>query len=348
MKIVLPVVVLVMLCLSRVDTGAAQETLTLQYARGFKVESLGGCKLVTIKPAWHKGEGGFHYLLVPMGQGVPAQHPSAQIIRVPVKRIVTLSTTQLAYIDAAGLTDRLVGLAGFDYVNTASVRRRIEAGELKSVGQFTRLNMETLIDLAPDLILASASGSAYDVNPKLIEAGLPTILITDHLEHHPLGRLEWIKLMAMLFGTQDHADPLFDTIAARYQALAEKARTVRQRPKVIINTPFQGQWWIAKGESFVARYIADAGGDYLWRHVPGSGSTPMDVEAVYEQALAADIWLNTGTWKNRADAETADPRLALVPALKQSRVYNNNKRLNPHGGNDFWESGTLRPDMVLA
>jgi iron complex transport system substrate-binding protein len=29
-------------------------------------------------------------------------------------------------------------------------------------------------------------------------------------------------------------------------------------------------------------------------------------------------------------------------------VYNNNARIGPGGGNDYWEGGTARPDLVLA
>jgi iron complex transport system substrate-binding protein len=105
---------------------------------------------------------------------------------------------------------------------------------------------------------------------------------------------------------------------------------------------------VARGDSFLARFIADAGGDYVWSDRPGSGSLALDIEAVYERALAADVWLNTSTWKTVAEAEAADPRFATLPALRNDRVFNNNKRLNAEGGNDYWESGMLRPDVVLA
>jgi iron complex transport system substrate-binding protein len=74
----------------------------------------------------------------------------------------------------------------------------------------------------------------------------------------------------------------------------------------------------------------------------------MDVEAVYERTLEADIWINTGTWSGIKDALAADPRFSVVPALKSGRMFNNNKRLNPWGGNDYWESGLLKPDIILA
>jgi iron complex transport system substrate-binding protein len=246
------------------------------------------------------------------------------------------------------LVDRLVGLGEFKYVNTAAVRRRIDAGKLKEVGQATRLRMEVLLDLAPDAILVHASGMAYDVHPKLLEAGLATVVFIDHLEAHPLGRLEWIKLLGLLFDRQAHAQKYFTDTVVRYQQLAARVRRAAPRPGVITGAPFQGQWWVARGDSFIARFIADAGGDYVWSDQPGEGSLPLDVEAVYERALAADVWLNTGTWKTVAEAEAADPRFATIPALQNNRVFNNNKRLNAQGGNDYWESGMLRPDVVLA
>ena len=40
--------------------------------------------------------------------------------------------------------------------------------------------------------------------------------------------------------------------------------------------------------------------------------------------------------------------MADFDAFKAGRVFNNDRRLNEHGGNDYWESGSLRPDIVLA
>jgi iron complex transport system substrate-binding protein len=327
---------------------AADQGPVPQYARGFEVEAIAGGRLVTILPTWNEGGPAFRYLLVPRGRAVPKEHPPAQVIFVPVRRVVSLSTTHLAYMDSAGLTDRLVGLASFKHVNTLSVRRRIDAGALKEVGPFTNLKIETLIDLAPDLILASASGSVCDVHPKLQEAGLPVTLMIDHLEAHPLGRAEWIKFLGLFFDTVSHAETLFAQIEARYKHLAQTTARVSSKPAVITGAPFQGQWWVPGADSFVARLIADAGGKPAWPQIPGAGSQPMDLEAVYEKALAADVWLNTGSWRSIAEARAADPRFSDLPALQRGLIYNNNKRLNPWGGNDYWESGMLRPDAVLA
>jgi iron complex transport system substrate-binding protein len=98
----------------------------------------------------------------------------------------------------------------------------------------------------------------------------------------------------------------------------------------------------------MARYLQDAGGAYAWAATPGVGSAALDVEAVYARALDADFWVHTGTWRRREEATAADPRFGAIPALTEGRAYNNNRRLNASGGNDYWESGMLRPDVVLA
>lgn len=43
-----------------------------------------------------------------------------------------------------------------------------------------------------------------------------------------------------------------------------------------------------------------------------------------------------------------DNRYANFAAVKTGNVYNNNARINNSGGNDYWESGTSNPDIVLS
>ena len=40
-------------------------------------------------------------------------------------------------------------------------------------------------------------------------------------------------------------------------------------------------------------------------------------------------------------------RNAMEAGIKGPVVWNDNKRVNPKGGNDIWQSGVARPDLVL-
>jgi iron complex transport system substrate-binding protein len=67
-----------------------------------------------------------------------------------------------------------------------------------------------------------------------------------------------------------------------------------------------------------------------------------------EQAIIlsrdASFWLNTG-W-----CDTMEALHGQNQAFKSIDIpykYNNTARANDRGGNDFWESGAARPDVIL-
>jgi len=47
------------------------------------------------------------------------------------------------------------------------------------------------------------------------------------------------------------------------------------------------------------------------------------------------------------DITSFDTRLAQLPPVVSGKVYNNNLRMSRGGGNDFWESGTVHPELIL-
>ncbi|HBH82832.1 MAG TPA: ABC transporter substrate-binding protein, partial [Bacteroidales bacterium] len=106
-------------------------------------------------------------------------------------------------------------------------------------------------------------------------------------------------------------------------------------------------WFISPGNSFISKLIQDAGGNYLWRNTTSSLSMPYGLENVYIAALDADYWLNIGTVTRSDEISLVDKRLADLKSFKNNNLYNNNKRITRGGGNDYWESGTLSPHIIL-
>jgi len=326
---------------------AEADKLPLEYAIGFEVEQHDGFKTATVFKLGTQIPG-WRYLFIPRGSQPPQGYEDHQLVEVPVKRVTSLSTTYLAYMDDANLLDTLVGVSRFKSINTPAVRKMIDAGKLVEAGQATDMRVELLLGLDQDVIFTTSTGTLHDTHPKLLEAGMTTALVLDYMEAHPLGRLEWVKFLALFFGTEQHAEQLFNDRAERYNALKALTQDVQQRPRVITGRPFQGQWRVPNGNSYVSIFLEDAGGDYLWDHLPGQGSKPMDIEAVYEQAMEAEFWLHAGSWKSLRDIAAADSRFIALPAWENGAVYNNNRRLNQWGGNDYWEAGIIHPEWVLA
>ena len=102
------------------------------------------------------------------------------------------------------------------------------------------------------------------------------------------------------------------------------------------------------GNSYVSNVIADAGANYLWSDHPGTGGIQIDFEAVYAKGISADYWINPGFASSIADIVGSDERLSDFQAVTYGHVYNSNKRVSRDIANDYWESGIVMPDVILA
>lgn len=322
---------------------------TLKYTQGFKVEYFKTYKVVTLTTPYPGAEEGLQYVLVQCGTTAPAGYENALRIEVPVKSAVMMSTTYLPYLEPLGILDRLVGVDSFDYINTPAVVKLIESKKLTAIGSGSAVNTEAAIDLNPDLIMTYGSGSSeYDSHPKLLEAGLKVALNAEFLDTTPLGRTEWMKYIALFFNREATAESAFDATAKAYEDLAIRARAATDKPTLFAEIPYQGTWYMPGGKSFAATLLTDAGANYLWNDDKTTGSLNLAFEAVFERAAAADYWVNVGFVPDLKGLVAADERFADFAAYKEGKVWNNDLRTNANGGNDYYETGVARPDLVLA
>ncbi len=322
----------------------------IKYAKGFEVEYRDNYKIVTVKNPWKGADVSFQYILIQCGTPIPEGFDRAQIVRVPVESVVTLSTTYLGHLDRLKLLDRLVGVSDAKKINTPGVIAKLENNELAEVGTNHTLNIESILNLNPDLTLTFGTGNPqFDSHPKLLEANLNVALNAAYVENSPLGRAEWIKFTALFFNQEAKAEQIFAEVDREYHRIAKRVRDIEDRPTVFTGFNRNGTWYVPGGQSYVAQFLADAGADYLWKDNPERGSIPLDFEVVYDKAVDADFWVKVSQdWQTKSDVVGADPRYANFAAWKSDRIYNNTARVNPHGGNDYWESGVVNPHIILA
>ena len=74
----------------------------------------------------------------------------------------------------------------------------------------------------------------------------------------------------------------------------------------------------------------------------------MALEEIYTRAMQTDYWLNPGSAMSKQDILSVDERFGGLPPFTQDRIFNNNNLLNPAGGNAFFESGVVEPDIILS
>ena len=118
------------------------------------------------------------------------------------------------------------------------------------------------------------------------------------METSALGRAEWIRFYAMLFGAEARGDSIFAGVERRYLALRDSVAALRAQPSaavvppaILTETLYGAQWFVPCAQSTMGRMYADAGAANPFADMDGSGSVGLAFEQVLERAQGADVWL---------------------------------------------------------
>ena len=288
--------------------------------------------------------------------GTPEPDVDADLtVEVPVESVAALTTVIHPHLDLIDRSEALTAVATADFVATEASRERIEAGEVDEVGEVAEdLDLETLVAAGPDVALADSAldeGQA-GVLTQASDAGVPTLPLASWLESDPLARASWLKVTALLLNEEAAAEQAYAEIVGGYTDLADRVAAEvddEQRPSVLVETPFEGTWYVPGGESDRARMIDDAGGHYPWADEPGTASLPLDLEEVLDVAGDAEVWLAAGSVHGTLDDLAAiDGRFAEIDAFEQGEVYARDALANPAGQPAVLEVGSTRVDWQLA
>ena len=331
------------------DVNYFPEQVVFEVAGNVSVEYFNNYKLIEVD---NNGET-FTSVLVQCGTPAPdaADFPQdAVFVDVPVEGVVALSTTYLPHLVGLGKADTIVGLDNLDFASAPAVRERIDAEAITQVSPGFELNIEIVLDLAPDIVITDGFDPARLA--QLAEVGVDVALNTEYNEANPLGRAEWIKHTALFFNEEAAANAEFEDIVSDYNALVDLAADVPddERPRVLWNAPFQGTWFVPGLETFPAQLIEDAGAIVAVAESEGfAQATPLSVEAVYEQGLGAEFWvLNLFAVETIEDLVAQDERYADFAAVQMGNIWNNDLATNPTGGNNYFELGVTNPHLILA
>jgi iron complex transport system substrate-binding protein len=332
------------------DNPKIAERLIISYAKRLKIELSDRYSQVSILNPWQGARNiAQKWYLIPEDEIIPSFIDTSDVIRVPVKKIICMSTTHLSMISALGKEGTVVGFSGTRFIYAPELVQNVSKGEIREIGYDDNLNKELILKLDPDLVMVYGIGSeSAGYIGKLKEMGIKIIYNADYLETNPLGKAEWIKLMGALYARAETADSIFRTIENEYNKLKKFIReNAAERPSVLLGLPFKDTWYISPGNSYISALISDAGGKYLWQNTESSVSMPTGLENVFLKALAADYWLNSGSANSLNEIVSIDPRLSRLPCFKSCNVFNNINRTNAGGGNDYWEGGCLKPQIIL-
>ena len=317
------------------------------YASGFTIdEDEAGNTLVRVTRPW-QGTALEEQTLAIFSTEEAAKGYTGQHIVGHADRVVCMSTSHIAMLDAIECVDAVVGVSGKQYITNEAV---VNNPAVKDIGYDSNLNYEALVLLNPDVVLMYGVSAANDaVTAKLRDLGIPYLYLGDYTEESPLGKAEWVVAIAEIMGRRERGEDVFAQIVQRYNEVRGSVVRSDEAPKVMFNLPYQDVWYMPSDDSYMVQLVEDAGGCYIYKGKNLSGgSKGISLEEAYMLVSDTDIWLNAGQCSTMEELCNSAPHFANTPVVLAGKVYNNNRRRTETGGSDFWESAIVRPDVVLS
>jgi len=225
------------------------------------------------------------------------------------QRIISLSPSNTEVLFALGLGDKVVGVTEFcDYPP--------EALEKEKIGGFSTPDIEKIISLQPDLILAG-SIRAKEVTPAMEGRDLTVFaLAPENLE----GILEDIRMVGKITGEENEASKLVAQMGARIKSITDETNNLDNGPGVFYITWHDPLWTVGSG-TVIDELLEKAGGVNIFQDITGHKMVnPAEVIARNPEVIIACSRHGEAEDKPFEWAET-EPWLEGTVARKNNRVY---------------------------
>lgn len=332
---------------TQITSNVSETEITPSYAKGFSVFKSEYYVKIDVFTPWPGATDTLSYYLVPKDKSIPKSIAQQTIIRTPITKIISCSTVDIPLLEAIGMEHTLVGFPEHKYISSPKTRERINKGFIKDIGSLLSLNTEMVLDINPEVIVGFSSNSDNKAFELLERSGIQTLMNGSWLESHPLGRAEWIKIYGHLYHKETHADEYFKNIETNYNNAVVLAKQATAKPTVLSGNMYKDVWYVPGGNSYAAKLIADANGEYYWKDNTDRGSLSLSFESVYDTTVKADIWIGGGKLTTINELIQFEDKYKLFDAVKNGNVYSKDLKKGPTGGILYYEQGSLHADWLL-
>ena len=319
----------------------------VEYARGFSVRNHETHKELVIYTPGTPDTAGYYILYPRWAEAPQTTSLKARLIPVPARTLACNSSTEIGALSVLRLYDKLIACSNPHYVNDTIVRQRIRDGYVHGIGRGMSRDVESLIGLHPEIYLQDIYSST-DKDEDITASGINIVYYNNWKERNLLGRAEWFKVMAMLFGRNELADTTFQDMILRYNEAKKLTEGVTEIIPVMYGKDYKGVWYLPGEYSYITNLFKDA--KVVYDFVPGElDNRPTSFKYVFANHRHKKLWLclMTGELSTLEDFLSLNERYRHFDAAKEGNIWVDRKRVNENGGNDFWESGPYHPDILL-
>ena len=315
------------------------EKVEMHYAKGLRIWKKGQDYRVEIRNPRDTSEVITSYFFT-----TEINSENTDTITIPVETAALNSTTFIAYFDKLGEAGLITGVTFADRMMNANLLDQVAANKTIELTSGGELDFEKVLSLNPAVFMAYSYGES-DFS-RIENQGIPVVLNLEYLEGHPLGRAEWIKLAGILTGKEVLADSIYQRIEDQYLALKGEVAESSSSPSVFTGSRYNEIWYAPGRDSYIANYITDAGGTYVFENLEGAGSHEIDYEAALKGISDADYW---GMVTSHHEPFT------MQTVLEMDKFYGNFKAFQDKNifvcnaaKTDYFGDAVMEPEIILA
>ena len=232
------------------------------------------------------------YLVVPEGKEAPeGLDKEIKVLQQPLDHIYLVATSSMDLFRAIDGIGNIT-LSGTDangwYIEEA--KEAMENGNIQYAGKYSAPDYELILANGCDLAIESTMiYHSPDVREKLEEFGIPVLVEHSSYESDPLGRMEWLKLYAVLLDKEEEADAYFQSQTDMLTDILGAENTEKTVAFFSINS--NGYVTVRKTGDYISKMIELAGGRYIFQNLGDDNALStmnMQMEDFYAGACDAD------------------------------------------------------------
>ncbi len=262
----------------------------------------------------------------------------------PIK-IVSLTNTVIPYLFVLDEMNSIIGLGEMNYIHNTEYKKILSKNACQNIGSNNQYNVEKIIELKPDIVFLSCAYQ-QEYQQKIQSYGINTVCFDEYLESHPLGVLEWIKLIGVFVNKQIQAEQYFDSVSQNYLTWKEKISKITiEKPNVMAGEEISGKWYIPGGNTYIANLIEDAGGNYVFKDYSANNSIALGLEEIIKRCSPSCYWrfvtYSTNSFSYSA-LKNLNQSYKNIPSVVDKKVIYSDA--NKH---DIFGEAIVQPDIQL-
>jgi iron complex transport system substrate-binding protein len=231
-------------------------------------------------------------------------------VKVPLsaKRIISLAPSTTEILFAMGLRQEIAGVTNFcDYPEDVSTRPRI--------GGFVNPDVEKIVSLKPDLIIAITDGNRWETIERLSNLGFPVYTVDPKGFD---GVIRTIRNMGEIIGKEEESRALIRRMMERKEKIVTLTRPL-PKPAVFFQVGDAPVITVGKG-TLANDLIRLAGGRSISENEPLS-YPPYGIETILSKAPEIIIFSSMDNRKNYSDLIRKWQAWKSIPAVKSNSIY---------------------------